>query len=104
MAVITTGNAPEGLSGGRRMGKSWMQPGGSGTSVVKHPGALRETAKRMGLAKGDAPLSANALAVMAEKGGATTRKRVGLARAFRHAHHGAGARGAYQNGPQAHRS
>jgi hypothetical protein len=83
---ITTGNTPKALQG-QRMAKSWMQPGGRGSTIVKHPGSLRATAKRMGLVKGDAKLSGHALAVMKKKGGPKTRKRVALAKVFAHAHH-----------------
>ena len=99
MAVITTGNAPKALSGGTRMAKSWMQPHGSGSTIVKHPGSLRATAKRMGLVKGDAKLSPHALSVMARRGSGKTRKRVALARVFRGAHHN---HGGFAHHPPAH--
>jgi hypothetical protein len=82
---ITTGNTPKALTGDRMA--SWMQPHGSGSTVVKHPGSLRATAKRMGLVHGDAKLSSHALSVMKKKGGAVTRKRVALAKVFKGAHH-----------------
>lgn len=86
---ITTGNTPKALQGDR-MAKRWMQPHGSGSTIVKHPGSLRATAKRMGLVKGDAPLSGHALAVMKKKGGPVTRHRVALAKVFKGAHHNHG--------------
>jgi hypothetical protein len=86
---ITTGNTPKALSGGTGMG-SWMQPHGSGSTIVKHPGSLRATAKRMGLVKGDANLSSHALSVMKKRGGPVTRKRVALAKVFKGAHHNHG--------------
>ena len=56
--------------------------------VVKHPGALRATAKRMGLVHGDANLSQTVLGKLANSKDPTTRKRAALAETFRHMHHG----------------
>lgn len=91
--TITTGSAPKALSGGRTMarrGTKFMQPSGPGSTIVKHPGALRATARRMGLVKGDENLSAHALAVLKRRGGPKTRKRVALAKVFKGAHHNHG--------------
>jgi len=48
--------------------------------IIKHPGALRETAKRMHLIKGEEKLSASDLERLEEKGGPTTARRARLAR------------------------
>lgn len=56
--------------------KKWM------ASAVKHPGALRATAKRAGLVKGDQKLSAAALNKLAKSSNPTTRRRANLAKTF----------------------
>lgn len=58
------------------MAKNWIK------GAIKHPGALRATAKRMGLVKGDEKLSSSDLTKLAAKGGKTA-KRANLARTLR---------------------
>lgn len=59
----------------------WIQP------AIKHPGALRRTAKRMGLVKGNEPLSASDLQALQNKakktGNTTLLRRVNLAKTLR---------------------
>ncbi len=50
--------------------------------AVKHPGALRATAKRMGLITGGEALSAADLQKLARSKNPTTRKRAALAKTF----------------------
>lgn len=52
------------------------------TTAVKKPGALRATAKREGLIKGDEKLSAADLNKLADSKNPTTRKRANLAKTF----------------------
>lgn len=73
-----------------RKPERFMQPHGRGSTIVKHPGSLRATAKRMGLLKGNGNLSPHALAEMKKRGGPKTRKRVALAKVFKAAHHNHG--------------
>lgn len=54
----------------------WMQ------GAVKKPGALRQTAKREGLIKGDEKLSKADLDKLADSKNPTTRKRAALAKTF----------------------
>ncbi len=61
--------------------KKWMQ------GAVKHPGALRATAKRMGLVHGDAPLTETVLGKLSHSNDPTTRKRAALAETFKHSKH-----------------
>lgn len=62
-------------------GNKWIQ------SAIKHPGALRKTAKRMGLIRGEEPLSSSDLNKMASKakksGNTTLLRRVNLAKTLR---------------------
>lgn len=55
-------------------------------SAVKHPGALRDTAKRMGLIKGEEKLGAGQLATLSARarktGNTTLLRRVNLAKTF----------------------
>jgi hypothetical protein len=48
--------------------------------AIKHPGALRATAKSRGLIKGKEPLSESDLDILAKSGDTTTKQRVALAR------------------------
>lgn len=57
----------------------WMQ------GAVKHPGALRATAKREGLIKGDEKLSSSDLSKLKKSKDPTTRKRAVLAETFKKA-------------------
>jgi hypothetical protein len=63
------------------MARKWIQ------SAIKHPGALRATAKRMGLIKGDEPLSQSDLQKLAaharEAHNTTLLRRVRLAQTLR---------------------
>lgn len=63
------------------MAKKWIQ------KAVKNPGALRRTAKRLGLIEGDEPLTASDLAKLeahAKKTGNTTLlRRVNLAKTLK---------------------
>lgn len=59
----------------------WMQ------SVHPKKGALRATAKRMGLISGGEALTSADLKTLARRGGPKTRERVGLAKAYREAEH-----------------
>ena len=61
--------------------QKWMQ------GAVKHPGALRATAKRMGLITGGEALSASDLNKLARSDNAKTRKRAALAKVFKESHH-----------------
>jgi hypothetical protein len=63
------------------MAKHWMQ------GAVKHPGALRATAKRMGLVKGNANLGTSVIAKLKHSSSPTTRKRATLAETFAKARH-----------------
>lgn len=60
------------------MAQGWLHPG-----LVKHPGALRAKAKKKGLVKGKEKLSNSDLNSLAKSGDGTTRRQVGLARAFK---------------------
>lgn len=51
--------------------------------AIKNPGALRATAKRRGLVKGEEPLTESDLNIMAKGGDTTTKRRVALARTLR---------------------
>ncbi len=61
------------------MAKNWIK------GAIKHPGALRKTAKAMGLVKGDERLSSSDLSKLAAKGGVTA-KRANLARTLKGFH------------------
>lgn len=52
--------------------------------AIKHPGALRATAKRMGLVHGDAPLTETVLGKLRESKNPTTRRRANLAETLKH--------------------
>ena len=81
MAVITTGSAPKGLSGGAKpMSEKWMQ------GAVKHPGALRKT---LGVKEGET-IPESKLEKAEHSKNPLTRKRAALAETFKHAHHNAG--------------
>lgn len=81
---ITTGNTPKALQGGRPMArKKWMQPGGKGTTVVKHPGALH---RALGVPEGE-KIPAAKMAKAEHSRSGRVRKMVGLAHAFASAHH-----------------
>ncbi len=58
--------------------------------AIKHPGALRATAKREGLVKGDQPISLSALGKMkseaSKTGNTTLAKRVNLAKTLKGMH------------------
>jgi len=58
--------------------------------AIKRPGALRATAKRMGLIKGDEPLSASDLAILARRakktGNTRLLRQVNLARTLKKLH------------------
>ncbi len=56
--------------------------------AVKHPGALRATAKRMGMLKGDEPLSILDVKRLKRSSDPLTRKRATLAQTFMRARHG----------------
>ena len=56
------------------------------SQVIKHPGALRATAKRMGLVHGDAPLSRTALTDLEHSKNPTTRRRAHLAETLKKMH------------------
>jgi hypothetical protein len=62
-----------------RKKKKWIQ------SAIKHPGALRATAKEMGLIHDDEPLSESDLRALEAKGGVTAR-RARLARTLKRMH------------------
>ena len=51
--------------------------------AIKHPGALRATAKRRGLISGDEKLSLSDLGKLAKGGSTTTKRRVALAKTLR---------------------
>ncbi len=53
--------------------------------AIKHPGALRKTAKAMGLVKGDEPLSSSDISKLKAKGG-TTARRANLAQTLKGFH------------------
>jgi hypothetical protein len=61
--------------------KKWM------AGAIKHPGALRDTAKRAGLITGGETLSAHDIAVLSRSKNPTTRKRAALAKTFKAAKH-----------------
>lgn len=67
------------------MAKNWIK------GAVKHPGALRETAKRAGLIKGGEKLSSGDLSKLSAKadktGNSTLKKRVDLAKTFKKMKH-----------------
>jgi hypothetical protein len=52
--------------------------------AIKHPGALRATAKRMGLVKGNNPLGATVIGKLEHSKNATTRRRAHLAETLSH--------------------
>lgn len=63
------------------MAEKWI------SGAVKHPGALRETAKRDHLIKGDEPLSYNDLKELSRPtNSATTRRRAELAKTLKGMH------------------
>jgi hypothetical protein len=64
------------------MARHWMK------GAVKHPGALRATAKRIGLIKGDEKLTLADVGKLKRSSDATTRRRATLAETFMHAHKG----------------
>lgn len=64
------------------MAKKWI------SGAIKHPGALRDTAKREGLIHGDAPITETVLGKLKKSGSATTKKRANLARTLMHMHGG----------------
>lgn len=68
------------------MAKSWMQPEGSGSTIVKHKGALR---RKLGVKEGE-KIPAKKLEAAENSKNPTTRKQAALAETFRHAHHNAG--------------
>jgi hypothetical protein len=57
--------------------KNWI------AGAVKHPGALRATAKAKGLISGDQKLSTSDLGILSHSVDALTRKRAALAKTFR---------------------
>lgn len=59
----------------------WMQ------GAVKKPGALRDTAKKMGLITGGEALSSADLSKLARSDSPKTHKRAALAKVFKAAHH-----------------
>lgn len=59
------------------MAKDWI------AGAVKKPGALRATAKRDGLIKGDEKLTSGDLATLSKSKNPTTRKRAALAKTFK---------------------
>ena len=59
------------------MAKHWI------AGAIKHPGALRATAKKEGLVKGDAPLNSTVLGKLADSKNPTTRKRANLAKTLK---------------------
>lgn len=63
------------------MADKWMQ------NVHPKKGALRATAKRMGLVHGNADLSETVLGKLAHSKNPTTRKRAVLAETYKHAKH-----------------
>lgn len=64
------------------MSKKWI--GGA----IKHPGALRATAKHEGLIKGDAPITETVLGKLKNSSSAKTQKRAQLAQTLMHMHGG----------------
>ena len=58
------------------MAKHWM------AGAVKHPGALRATAKREGLIKGNETLSGRVIAKLEKSKSPVTRRRATLAETF----------------------
>jgi len=62
------------------MAKSWMQPEGKGSTVVKHPGALHRALH----VKPGEKIPAKKLAEGARSKSPRIRKMVGLAKAFAH--------------------
>lgn len=63
-------------------GKHWI------AGAIKHPGALRATARHMGLISGGQALSAADLAKLARSRNPTTRRRAALAKTLKGMHHG----------------
>jgi hypothetical protein len=63
--------------------RKWMQPGGKGTTVVKHPGALH---RALHVPEGK-KIPAAKMAKAARSKNPKVRRMVGLAHAFAHAHH-----------------
>lgn len=62
------------------MAKSWMQPEGKGSTVVKHPGALH---RALGVPKGE-KIPAKKMAEAEHSKSSRVRKMAGLAKAFAH--------------------
>lgn len=62
------------------MAKKWI------SGAIKHPGALRATAKRDGLLHGDQKITRTILGKLAKSGDATTKKRVALAKTLMSMH------------------
>lgn len=56
------------------MAKKWI------AGAIKKPGALRETAKRAGLVKGEAPVTQTVLGKLEKSKSPVTKKRVQLAK------------------------
>lgn len=63
------------------MAKHWIAQ-----ATAKHKGALRATAKKMGLVHGDAPLSETVLGKLEKSKNPTTRKRADLAETLKKMH------------------
>ncbi len=55
--------------------------------AIKHPGALRATAKRLGYTKGNKPIPMTALHKMEHSANPTTARRARLAETMRSFHH-----------------
>jgi hypothetical protein len=54
--------------------------------AIRHPGALRATAKRKGLIHGEETLSSSDLASLRKSGSTTTKRRVALAQTLKRMH------------------
>ncbi len=59
------------------MAEKWI------AGAIKHPGALRDRAKRLGLLQASEPLSQGDLAKLSASGGETVKRQVRLARTLR---------------------
>lgn len=59
------------------MKKHWI------AGAIKHPGALRDTAKADGMVKGDAPLTTTILGKLSKSKSPVTRKRADLAKTLK---------------------
>jgi hypothetical protein len=68
------------------MAESWMQPEGSGSTIVKHKGALR---RKLHVKEGE-KIPAAKLEKATHSENPATRKQAALAKVFRGAHHNAG--------------